>query len=94
MSSDLLVAAGEPEVQRGQLLTHLQQHGAHRVRQPDVFDQLGQGAEKPVRRTRDHHTEFSQQTYLRYLASRDVDWVVGANADDGVRDSAASHRAP
>lgn len=50
---DLLVTADEPQVQTRQLFPHLDQHSAHWIRQPDVFDQL-QGADKAVRRTRDH----------------------------------------
>ena len=58
-SGDLLITARES--QGRQLLTDLQEHRAHGIRQPGVFNQVRQRAEEAVRRARDDHPEFSQQ---------------------------------
>ncbi|MGF6921018.1 hypothetical protein OKW28_005215 [Paraburkholderia sp. 40] len=67
--SNLLVTAGKPQVHRRQLFTHLQQHGAHRVRQSGVFDKCGQCAEKPVGRARDHHPNSASNPRVRFSSA-------------------------
>ena len=61
MRRNLRVTARKTKVQRGKLLTGLQQQGSHWIRKPTVFGQLWERHQEPIGRATDNDAIFGEE---------------------------------